>query len=92
MPGGDDEQPGISMEFCEKAVRQILEGWVCEPPGKTKTDAPDANRHRGVTFAGTTNRKRACRKNLQALFLYGSLCWARTSDNLINSQMLYQLS
>jgi hypothetical protein len=64
MPGGDDEQPGISMEFCEKAVRQILEGWVCEPPGKTKTDAPDANRHRGVTFAGTTNRKRACRKNL----------------------------
>jgi hypothetical protein len=24
--------------------------------------------------------------------LYGSACWARTSDPLINSQLLYQLS
>ena len=25
-------------------------------------------------------------------FEYGSVCWARTSDPLINSQLLYQLS
>jgi len=25
-------------------------------------------------------------------FLFGSECWARTSDNLINSQVLCQLS
>lgn len=25
-------------------------------------------------------------------FLFGSACWARTSDPLINSQLLYQLS
>ena len=26
------------------------------------------------------------------LFRFGSPCWARTSDNLINSQVLYRLS
>ncbi len=25
-------------------------------------------------------------------FIYGSGCWTRTSDPLINSQLLYQLS
>ncbi len=28
----------------------------------------------------------------QVLDLIGSACWARTSDMLINSQLLYQLS
>jgi hypothetical protein len=27
-----------------------------------------------------------------ALVFYGSRCWTRTSDPLINSQLLYQLS
>jgi hypothetical protein len=31
-------------------------------------------------------------KSVQAVARYGSACWARTSDPLINSQLLYQLS
>jgi hypothetical protein len=41
-------------------------------------------------FYGT--KKKTNSQAVDLYLLYGSACWARTSDPLINSQLLYQLS
>ena len=50
----------------------------------------------GVRYRDAPGRVGAKRKGVPfgTPFLqhYGSACWARTSDPLINSQLLYQLS
>ena len=43
--------------------------------------------------SGTVGRKEPKQKTTRlGGFCFGSPCWARTSDNLINSQVLYRLS
>ena len=57
----------------------VLGEWMAERPGL-----------KSMTHNRVLRQKKA--RATPELSLDGSACWARTSDPLINSQLLYQLS
>ena len=77
----------------------VMQSWKKAGEEVAKCDVVCANHHRERTHQqmsgnewwkrGRGNRNLRDRLSLPG---YGSACWARTSDPLINSQLLYQLS